>query len=42
MNQVTCPLVLNHTYADEMNAYEDIQMIRVNNLDEHCEGYGEF
>ena len=40
--QDTYPLVLDHDYADEMNDNEDMQVIRVSDLDEHYEGYGEF
>ena len=25
-----------------MNAYQDMQMLRISDLDDHCEGYGEF
>lgn len=33
---------MNHDYADEMSDHENMQMIRVSDLDEHYEGWGEF
>lgn len=36
--QVTCLLVLSHAYADEMDAYDGMQMFRVNDLYDLCEG----
>lgn len=29
-------------YVYEMNAYQDMKMLRISDLDDHCEGYGEF
>jgi hypothetical protein len=36
--QVTCILVLNHAYENEMNVQDDMKMFRISYLDDHCEG----
>lgn len=40
--QVTCLLVLSHAYADDMNVYDDMQMIRVSDLYDYVKGMANF